>query len=109
MNSEQRARDLLAQAFTELDCYASADSIRKDGAMTIDNEAALRAIARALEQPASAAGVEGFVMVPRDSLECAMQLLYSASNGRENIFADTAHEFRDLLAAPPKPEGSGHG
>lgn len=41
----------------------------------------------------------GFVMVPRDLIESAMQSLYVASNGKENIYAATAHEFRDLLAA----------
>lgn len=45
---------------------------------------------------------EGYVLVPVDLAESSMQLLYSASNGKENIFAATAGEIRDLLAARPE-------
>jgi hypothetical protein len=42
---------------------------------------------------------EGMVLVSRELADSAMQTLYLASNGKENIYASTAHEFRDVLAA----------
>jgi len=51
----------------------------------------------------------GHVIVPRELIESAMQSLYVASNGRENIFAATAHEFRDLLKAASQPPDAGEG
>lgn len=48
-------------------------------------------------QPAVAA--RDGVVLDRDRVESLMQLLYSASNGRQNIFANSADDLRDLLAA----------
>ena len=65
MNSEQRARELLADCLSEFGCDGAGYAVRheQEGRENLLYPAALRAIARALEQPASAAGVEGSEVV----------------------------------------------
>ena len=62
MNSEQRARELLAECLTEFGCDGAGYAVRhkQEEKANLLYPAALRAIARALEQPASAAGFAEF-------------------------------------------------
>ena len=69
MNSEQRARELLADELEADGRDSTAAQIRAGKTPSVVTGIALRAIARALEQPASAAGVEGWRPIetaPRD-------------------------------------------
>jgi hypothetical protein len=91
MNTEQRAREILAEELSRMGLFASADHIRKNGPWTMDNTAAVRAIERAIEegralsQPASAG--EG-VYAPR-----------YVADGPEGMFGTDDLEFAGKLIA----------
>ena len=108
MNSEQRARELLADCLSEFGCDGAGYAVRheQEGRENLLYPAALRAIARALEQPASAAGVEGMVRVAQ--LSVGRQSVDACKLSNAEMTDEQAREtlgigLHDLYAAP-KPE-----
>ena len=104
MNSEQRARELLADCLSEFGCDGAGYAVRheQEGRENLLYPAALRAIARALEQPASAAGVEGMVMVPREPTRDMILEGLKAGDWRKQ--GRVQNIWNAMLAAAPKPE-----
>lgn len=79
------------------------------GEKLLDNLSQARVVHEDVLPWPSAEQQRAVVLIDRDMAESVMQLLYLASNGRENIFAHTAGEIRDLLAATQPQEGAGNG
>lgn len=101
MNSEQRARELLAKECA-VTIHTVGLMVEKRESVTVG--AAPRAIARALEQPASAAGVEGMVMVPREPTRDMILEGLKAGDWRKQ--GRVQNIWNAMLAAAPKPENS---
>lgn len=108
---EQKARELLADELLAAGHSVAASYIssgRKSGLDDVEL-AAIRAIARALEQR------EGFVMMPREptpemvNAACAIKLrrLNELAAGKDGsgIEAGIREDYAAMLAAAPKPEG----
>ena len=104
MNSEQRARELLAEEYRRDGNDNWAHALLKNGPEQGAEAASVRAIARALEQPASAAGVEGMVMVPREPTRDMILEGLKAGDWRKQ--GRVQNIWNAMLAAAPKPENS---
>lgn len=105
MNSEQKARELLAVEAEKAGWLRWASALRNGRADSID-QISIAAIARALEQR------EGFVMVPREptpemvNAACAIKLrrLNELAAGKDGngIEAGIREDYSAMLAAAPK-------
>ena len=101
---ESRARELLAE---ELDLMSPtlADDVRAGNEKKRSpTAAALRAIARALEQPASAAGVEGWKLVPVEPTEAMVAAASAECERMRGVIDPVIHVWDAMLPAAPKPE-----
>ena len=91
MNSEQRARELLAKELDSVGRDFVASEVRKGNTPSVATGAALRAIARALEQPASAAGVEGWRPIESAPRDGRMIVLFWNGAWCPGFYLDNSH------------------
>lgn len=93
MNAEQEIRAKLGD-------FAADQDLMRDVYMTDSQRAAYqRILSRALEQPASAAGVEGMVLVPREVTPEMVLAFQSGEPGDKSFWGC----YRAMLAAAPQP------
>ena len=91
MNSEQRARELLADELEADGRDSTAAQIRAGKTPSVVTGIALRAIARALEQPASAAGVEGWRPIETAPKDGRMIVLFWNGAWCPGFYLDNSH------------------